>query len=58
MIARGHHFRTWTLVGVVNADLTLHFPDFRAEERTFAMLLQVGGRSGRGERPAACSFRP
>ena len=51
MIAKGHHFPDVTLVGVVNADLTLHFPDFRAEERTFAMLLQVGGRSGRGERP-------
>jgi len=51
MIAKGHHFPDVTLVGVVNADLTLHFPDFRAEERTFAMLLQVGGRSGRGEHP-------
>jgi primosomal protein N' (replication factor Y) (superfamily II helicase) len=49
MIAKGHHFPEVTLVGVVNADLTLHFPDFRAEERTFAMLVQVGGRSGRGE---------
>ncbi|MBE3033209.1 MAG: primosomal protein N', partial [Actinobacteria bacterium] len=51
MIAKGHHFPDVTLVGVVNADLTLHFPDFRAEERTFAMLVQVGGRSGRGEHP-------
>jgi primosomal protein N' (replication factor Y) len=51
MIAKGHHFPDVTLVGVVNADLTLHFPDFRAEERTFAMLVQVGGRSGRGVRP-------
>ena len=51
MIAKGHHFPDVTLVGVANADLTLHFPDFRAEERTFALLLQVGGRSGRGERP-------
>jgi len=36
---------------VVNADLALYFPDFRAEERTFAMLLQVGGRAGRGRHP-------
>jgi primosomal protein N' (replication factor Y) len=51
MIAKGHHFPEVTLVGVVNADLALFLPDFRAEERTFAMLLQVGGRSGRGARP-------
>ena len=51
MIAKGHHFPEVTLVGVVNADLTLRFPDFSAEERTFAMLVQVAGRSGRGERP-------
>ena len=51
MIAKGHHFPDVTLVGVVDADVTLHFPDFRAEERTFAMLVQVAGRSGRGSRP-------
>jgi primosomal protein N' (replication factor Y) (superfamily II helicase) len=51
MIAKGHHFPEVTLVGVIDADVVLHFPDFRAEERTFAMLVQVGGRSGRGGRP-------
>jgi primosomal protein N' (replication factor Y) len=50
MIAKGHHLPDVTLVGVVNADLTLRFPDFRAEERTFALLVQIGGRSGRGPR--------
>jgi primosomal protein N' (replication factor Y) len=38
------------LVGVINADTSLHFPDFRAAERTFQLVTQVAGRTGRGER--------
>ncbi|NLF19448.1 MAG: primosomal protein N', partial [Lentisphaerae bacterium] len=50
MIAKGLHFPNCTLVGVLNADLGLHLPDFRASERTFQLLTQVAGRAGRGER--------
>ncbi len=48
MIAKGLDFPNVTLVGVINADSALHFPDFRAAERTFGLVTQVAGRSGRG----------
>ncbi|HUL52588.1 MAG TPA: primosomal protein N' [Opitutaceae bacterium] len=50
MIGKGLDFPNVTLVGLVDADLSMHVPDFRANERTFQLLLQVAGRSGRGER--------
>ena len=50
MIAKGLDFPNVTLVGVVNADVALHLPDFRAAERTFQLIAQVAGRTGRGEK--------
>jgi primosomal protein N' (replication factor Y) len=51
MIAMGHDLPQVTLVGVIAADISLNFPDFRSGERTFQLLTQVAGRSGRGQIP-------
>jgi len=48
MVAKGHDFPQVTLSAILDADATLRFPDFRAGERTFAMVAQLAGRSGRG----------
>ena len=51
MIAKGLHFPNVTLVGIVNADLGLMIPDFRASEKVFQLITQVAGRAGRGDYP-------
>lgn len=51
MIAKGLDFPRVTLVGVLDADVALHLPDFRAAERTFQLIVQVAGRAGRGGMP-------
>jgi len=52
MVAKGWDLPGVRLVGIVNADIALHFPDFRASEKTFSLLTQVAGRAGRGDEPA------
>ena len=60
MIAKGHHFPSVALAAVVDADAGLAQPDFRAEERTFQLLTQLAGRSGRDApgRVLIQSFQP
>lgn len=50
LIAKGLHFPNVTLVGVINADMILNFPDFRAGERTYQLITQAAGRAGRGDK--------
>ena len=47
MVAKGHHFAGVELAAVIDADTSLAMPDFRAEERTFQLITQLAGRSGR-----------
>jgi len=61
MLAKGLDFPNVTVVGVVNADVSLHVPDFRSAERTFNLLAQVSGRTGRGPKGGLVvvqTFRP
>jgi primosomal protein N' (replication factor Y) len=52
MVAKGWDLAGVRLVGIVNADISLHFPDYRSGETTFSLLTQVAGRAGRGDEPA------
>jgi primosomal protein N' (replication factor Y) len=50
MIAKGHDLPNVTLVGIIDADIGLHFPDFRASEKTFQLIMQASGRAGRSQK--------
>lgn len=61
MVTKGHDFPDVTLVGIINADASLYLDDYRASERTFAMLTQVVGRAGRADKPGTAviqTFNP
>ncbi len=61
LVAKGHNFPKLTLVGVIDADLSLHGSDLRAAERTFQLMRQVAGRAGRADKPGQAllqSFQP
>ena len=61
MLSKGHHFPNVALTAVLSADGYLGFPDFRAVEQTYALLTQISGRAGRGERAGRVvlqTFRP
>ena len=57
MVAKGHDIPNVTLVGVLSADSSLNLPDYKAGERTFALLTQAAGRAGRGEKPGKVIFQ-
>ena len=50
MVAKGHDFPDVSFVGIIDADMSLHFSDFRSNERTYQLITQVAGRSGRAEK--------
>jgi len=57
MVAKGHDIPNVTLVGVLSADSSLNLPDYKASERTFALLTQAAGRAGRGDKPGRVIFQ-